>query len=275
MQIPTRTLSELFNVGMNSLAASWRSLVAPAVAASLVLGVVSIVALGATGSLEFFELVFNDPGARDSMTSDELAELFYPLMIAAGIGILAQMLAFSFISVATHTVIAGSMNGRLITGGEASRYAFARLPTVIVANIIIAVLVIGGLILFVVPGIWVGGSVAVVMAVVALEPTGPTRAIGRSFHLVRGRWWQTVGFVLIVGLIAGVSMQLVQFVAVPLLAVGTPGPALGLIYVFGVLVQGLVTAAVAAMITFLYIDLRTRKEPLTAEDLFPSQPRPL
>ncbi len=275
MHIQARTMAEMFSDGMNSLVASWKSLVTPALAASLVLGVVSIVALGATGSLEFFELVFNDPESLDGLTNQELSDLFYPVLIAGAIGLLAQMLSFSFISVATHTVIAASMNGLLVTGGDASRFALSRLPTVIVANIIIVVLLVGGLFLFIIPGIWIAGSVAVVMAVIALEPTGPARSIGRSFHLVRGRWWPTVGFVLVVGLIAGVSMQLVQFVAVPLLAVGTPGPALGVVYVFGVLVQGFVTAAVATMITVLYVDLRARKEQITTEDLFPATPRPL
>ena len=275
MVIPARTMSQLLTDGLNTLTLCWRSLVAPAVGASLVLGFLTMLIFVTTDSLALFEIVLEDPESLEALTNEELWELIRPLITAGVLAFVAQTVVFSYIAVASHRVVASRVAGEVVSGGHAGRFALRRMGTMIVVAVIGTLLTVAGLFLFVIPGIWVAGSLTVVASVVAVEPLGATSAIGRSFRLVRGRWWPTFGFVILVGLFSGVAIQLVQLLAVPLLFVGTPGVALGLAYVFGILVQGLVAAAVAAMITFVYIDLRARQETLSADSLAIAPATPL
>lgn len=101
----------------------------------------------------------------------------------------------------------------------------------------------------------------------AIESGGVLHSIRRSMRLVRGRWWATAGFTFIVGFLGGVATQLIQLVALPLVAVGDFGAGLAVATAIGVLAQGLLVAAIAAMFTHWYIDLRARKETLSSESL--------
>jgi uncharacterized membrane protein (DUF485 family) len=124
-----------------------------------------------------------------------------------------------------------------------------------------------GLFAVIIPGLWLAGSFSVLSAVVALEDVGPVAALRRSFALVRGRWWPTVGFLLLVGLFGSVAAQLVQLLALPIIGAGGVGIGAGLGFVLLVVAQGFVVAAIAVMVTLWYLDLRARKEPLVSESL--------
>jgi hypothetical protein len=141
------------------------------------------------------------------------------------------------------------------------------LVPLIVAGLVAIVLIVAGLFALIVPGLWLAGSFSMLSAVIALEGLGPIKALQRSFRLVRGRWWPTVGFLLLVGLFGSVAAQLVQLVALPIVGAGGVGIGAGLGFVVLVVAQGVVVAAIAVMVTLWYVDLRARKEPLVSESL--------
>ena len=131
----------------------------------------------------------------------------------------------------------------------------------------VLIAVFAGLLMLIIPGIWIVFSLSMVLPVVALENAGPAQALRRSFQLVKGRWWPTAGFLLLVGLLGSVAGQIVQFVAAPLLTIGDLSIGLGLGFVVAVVIQGFIVAAIAVMATAWYMDLRARKEPLTTANL--------
>jgi hypothetical protein len=96
-----------------------------------------------------------------------------------------------------------------------------------------------------------------------VEGAGPSRALGRSRELVRGRWWGTCG-VAVVGylLVSIVSLALTGLVV----GVAFANPARNTVTGFalntlaGTIGSMIATPAAAAFITVLYIDLRVRKE---------------
>ncbi len=133
------------------------------------------------------------------------------------------------------------------------------LATELVALVLLAVL-LG-------PGVWAGVSASMTTSAIAIESAGVLVSIRRSMRLVRGRWWATAGFLLLVGFLGGVATQLIQLVALPLVAVGDVGTGLSVASALGILAQGLLVAAIAAMFTHWYIDLRARKETLSTESL--------
>jgi hypothetical protein len=120
-----------------------------------------------------------------------------------------------------------------------------------------------GVLLCVIPGIYLWVSFSVVMPVLLLEGLRGGRALRRSRQLVRGRWWPVFALLLIglilTGLVSGVLEGLVAGVTFTDTGNGT-------FVAFLVTTIGAVAAAVittpfqAAYTSVLYVDLRVRKE---------------
>jgi hypothetical protein len=130
---------------------------------------------------------------------------------------------------------------------------------VLLVSVLVGLATIGGLILFVIPGIYVGVRLAVSIEALVVEGRRGTKAMGRSWELVGGHWWHAFGTLLVAWLIVGVVNSVITL---PFSDTGW-------------FVQGLV-AAVATVVTLpygvlvgvlLYLDLRARKERLTLEAL--------
>jgi hypothetical protein len=65
---------------------------------------------------------------------------------------------------------------------------------------------------------------------------------------------------LLVGLVGSIAGWLLQSVAVPLVAIGDVSTGLALVFVAGLIFQGLVVAAIAVVITMWYFELAARAE---------------
>jgi len=127
-----------------------------------------------------------------------------------------------------------------------------------------------GLFVTMLVGLWLTVSFSLAPAALMLERQGVLSALARSFRLVRGAWWRTLGVELLIGLIA---VAITFATAIPFAVVaavinaGTSsdwparivtglGSALGLTFVFP-----LFTSAVS----LLYMDQRIRREGLDIE----------
>jgi hypothetical protein len=63
---------------------------------------------------------------------------------------------------------------------------------------------VGGLILLVIPGIYVGVRLAVSIQALVVEGRRGTEAMGRSWSLVGGHWWHAFATLLVTWLLVGV-----------------------------------------------------------------------
>jgi hypothetical protein len=63
---------------------------------------------------------------------------------------------------------------------------------------------VGGLILFVIPGIYIGVRLAVSIEALVVEGRRGTKAMARSWELVGGHWWHAFGTLLVAWLVIGV-----------------------------------------------------------------------
>jgi hypothetical protein len=268
MEIQPRPFGEVLSEGMALLARVWRRLLAPAFWSFTVLGGLTIVTLMTTGANDVVQLIMTDPLALEAFSDEELWDIAVQLGQTALVAGVLQLLAVGFLSLVAHTLVAAEMGGSPIRTGTAVSVALRRFPTLVLAGILAGILVILGLVALVVPGLWLAGAFTMTWPAIALEGTGPIESLRRSFRLVRGRWWPTVGFVLLVGLMGSAAAQLVQLVALPALAAGDGvGFGAGLGFVFLMVLQGFVVAAIAVMTTRWYVDLRARQERLLSSDL--------
>jgi uncharacterized membrane protein len=112
------------------------------------------------------------------------------------------------------------------------------------------------------------GSVAV--PALMFEHVGGVKALGRSFDLVRGRWWATFGALLAAVILLGVVLLVVGLIFNGIesgLKVSSTGLWLTLNGISTVIGDLVVYPFIAAVIAVVYIDLRVRKEALDLDRL--------
>ncbi len=128
-------------------------------------------------------------------------------------------------------------------------------PSIAIVSLGVAALITGV--------VWLGVSWALPLPALMVERLRGRRALGRSFRLVRGRWWPTfaaiglgLGLALVVQLVATGLLQALLFTdigdnALGAVVISQLGNAIG---------ASLATPFQAAIVAVVYFDLRVRKE---------------
>jgi len=128
-------------------------------------------------------------------------------------------------------------------------------PSIAIVSLGVAALITGV--------VWLGVSWALPLPALMVERLRGRRALGRSFRLVRGRWWPTfaaiglgLGLALVVQLVATGLLQTLLFTdigdnALGAVVISQLGNAIG---------ASLATPFQAAIVAVVYFDLRVRKE---------------
>jgi hypothetical protein len=179
--------------------------------------------------------------------------------IAGLVAALAGVVMFLVLTGAITRAVAAEVAGEDPSVEQSYRFGFHRLGSVLLVSVLVGLATIGGLILLIIPGIYIGVRLAVSIEALVVEGRRGTQAMGRSWELVGGHWWHAFGTLVVAGLLTGVVNAVIT----------TPFNNTSWF------VQG-VAAAVATVVTLpygvlvgvlLYLDLRARKERLTLERL--------
>ncbi|MEE8488843.1 MAG: hypothetical protein V3S43_00800, partial [Acidimicrobiia bacterium] len=267
MQIVPRPFGQVLGDALNRIGGIWKPLASTALIVFIPVGILTFIAFQMTGAIDFLELVFNDPGALNNLPRDVFLELSQPFIRAVVIVVALQSIATLFVYLTVHHVVASDISGKPVSGSVARRKAWGRMGVGLVAGLIglVGVVVIIGIglviwlvpfalvgtpnatsrwvavvlfLAFVGPGMWLLISFSMTTSVIAIERIGPIRALSRSLSLVKGRWWPTLGFLLMVGLLGSVAIQLIQLVAIPLSVVGELGSGVSVLSALGIGAQG-------------------------------------
>ncbi len=152
--------------------------------------------------------------------------------------------------------------GEQPTVGESLSFAASKLVPLILLSILFTIGLIPAFILLILPGIWLAVAWSVGFPAMLSEGLGPVAALGRSFQLVKGRWWPTFGAVLVMYLIVIVISGIlgVLFGATLIASLDSEAVA-AVIYTIVNTLSSLITLPLfAAVLTIIYFDLRVRKE---------------
>lgn len=114
-------------------------------------------------------------------------------LISLVLTVFAQELAVG----ASTKALADAYLGTPSTWQESLRAGAARVYSLVWVAILMGVVVTVGFLFFILPGIWLYASFAVAIPVLMLEDRRGRHALGRSFHLVRHRWWATAAILLV------------------------------------------------------------------------------
>jgi hypothetical protein len=179
--------------------------------------------------------------------------------IAGLLAALAGLLMYLVLTGAITRAVAAEVAGEDPSLEQSYRFGFHRLGSVLLVSVLVGLATIGGLILFVIPGIYIGVRLAVSIEALVVEGRRGTEAMGRSWGLVGGHWWHAFGTLLVAALLIGIVNAVITapFSATNWFAQGVAAAVATVITLpYGVLVGVL-----------LYLDLRARKERLTLETL--------
>jgi hypothetical protein len=142
-------------------------------------------------------------------------------------------------------------------------YAARRLHSILWVTLLASFISLLGLVLFVVPGVYLYVAFAVAVPVLLTEGVKGTKALGRSRRLVKGRWWGTFGVVVLGAILVGIVEGALVGLTAAVTTLDTSDPTLGSFLAnttATVLASVLATPLSAAFATVLYFDLRVRKE---------------
>jgi hypothetical protein len=225
---------------------------------SVVMGILTIVAFEATDSFDVFELIFNNPEVLEEMNDDEVLETLTQLGTGAMFVSLFSSVVFGFVYL-TAAIAVGRAHSTQ-RGTPVVTVAIRLFPMWLIAAILAGIGIFAGLLLLVLPGFWLAMMLSMYTPVIALEGKGPVDSLKRSFELVKDNFWETLGFILLIGLIGVTAGQLFQLVAIPILMSGQASFGFGLAFAVGVVAQGLILAAIAVGMSTWYLNLRARTD---------------
>jgi hypothetical protein len=184
-----------------------------------------------------------------------------PLLLLELLVILVSLVATSLATAAAYRLVADAYLGRAVDADASLRFGLRRLASVMWVSLLFGLGVFAGLVLLIVPGIFVTVAWAIATPVLLAENLRGSKAIGRSRALVRGRWWPCAGVVYLMYL-----LELIVYVGI-LFVIGRivdTGGNDGLLFVeegvTSLIASTLVLPFHVAVTTVLYIDLRVRKE---------------
>lgn len=259
MEIHPRSFGDSLSDLIGMLGKVWRPLLLPALFSSVIVAAASYLILDRTGALDVIDLTLNNPESFQTLSEDQ----FFDLMIVMGRGFvwvaLVSVVLYGFLYLVAARAVAGVVAEQPSTAPVASTALRLFLPW-LAAMILTYIGVALGFLLLIIPGVWLGISLSMTTPVIAIEEKGPIPAIRRSYELVKGHWWETLGFLLLVGLIGGTATQFIQIFAVPVFLVGAPSVAFGITIAIALAMQGLIIAAIAVAITIWYLNLRARTD---------------
>jgi hypothetical protein len=175
---------------------------------------------------------------------------------------LLSLVLTTLAAAACYRAVSAAYLGENPTWQESLRFAAERLGPLVWLSILYVIALIIPFILLVLPGIWLAIAWSLSYPVLLHEGLGGQKALGRSFKLVRGRWWPTFLALLVMYLIVIVISGILGVILGAALISGLDNEALAaVVYTLVNTASSLVTLPlVAAVVTIIYFDLRVRKE---------------
>jgi hypothetical protein len=246
--LPPRGIGEILSTAFQLYRRYWRTLVA--------IAAVVVVPLTLLQYVIGHWVRTNGQQLQDQVV---VSTSFWAVAGASLLAALVGLLLYQVLAGAITRTIATEVAGQDLGLEQSYRFGFARLGPILIVSILVGLATLLGLIVFIIPGIYIGVRLAVSIQALVVEGRRGTEAMRRSWDLVGGHWWHAAFTLLVGALITGVVNAVIT------------AP-------FGAgawLVQG-VAAAVATTVTLpfgalvgvlLYLDLRARRERLDLDTL--------
>jgi hypothetical protein len=250
------SVGEILDVAIKICIAHWRTLV------QTVLIVVVPVQIISTLLTADYTVSSLDIGTTNTQTAEETLDELNQYLGGLVLGTLLQVLAVLLASAACFRAIAQSYLGEDADWRSSLSYAVRRAPSLLWLTVLYGLGVLVGFIFVIAPGVWLYIAWAFATPILLTEGIKGRRALGRSYGLVKGRWWRTFGVIALGFILASIVSSVVQalFFAGILFNADNDALVLVLSAIAGIVGLLITTPLQAALLTVVYFDLRVRKE---------------
>jgi hypothetical protein len=250
------SLGEILDVAVKICLSHWRTLLKAVLVVVVPVQIVGTL-INADYTVDQFDFG-SDSAQTPAETIEELNQYLGGLAVSGVLQILAVLLA----TAACFRAIAQAYLGEQTDWRSSLNYALRLAPALLLITLLNALGVLLGLLLFVLPGIWLYVAWAFATPVLLVEGLRGPAALKRSFRLVQGRWWRTFGVLIVGFILAAIISAVVEAVFLIGIVVGEDNDALVLVLstIAGIIGLAVTTPFQAALLAVLYFDLRVRKE---------------
>jgi hypothetical protein len=181
-------------------------------------------------------------------TTSAVGALFAGLFIAV-----ISILIWGMLTSAITLAAVGTFLGRDMDIGASYRFGLARFWSVVLIVLLMALAIIAGLILLVIPGLIVLTRLTCAVPALVVEGKRGRSALSRSWNLVKGRGWPVFGTIIVAGIITSVVSGI--FTA--------PFTSSWVARGLASAIASVITMPFSALVGIvIYLDLRVRKEQL-------------
>jgi hypothetical protein len=251
----------------------------------LIIGAAAVVAaitqiLGLLVQLPFLSdlssVVAQDPNTlSQEQLVEQLTNTLTGFIGGALISIVVVMLGTVFLSGFITVIVGHAVLGKPVSFAQAWEEFKPRLLPLLGATLLSGLVITVGLILCIVPGIWLWVLFALVTPALVLERCGVGTAFGRSKALVNGAWWRTFGILLLTVVIGWVISWIISlpfglmgaattsFSSDPTAALSAGSLVLSTIG--GIIASTITLPFTAAVTVLVYVDRRMRAEGMDIE----------
>jgi len=250
------SLGEVLDVSIKICLAHWRTLLK-----AVLVVVVPVQIVGTLVNADYTAEQFDfstDTGQTPAETVEQLNQYLGGLAVATMLQGLAVLLA----TAACFRAIAQAYLGEQADWRSSLMYALRLTPSLLLLTLLYALGVVLGMLLFILPGIWIYVAWAFATPALLVEGLRGREALTRSFRLVKGRWWRTFGVLVVGFILAAIVSTVAQAVFLIGIVVGEDNDTLVLVLsaIAGTVSLAITTPFQAALLAVLYFDLRVRKE---------------
>jgi hypothetical protein len=247
------SFGEVLDVALKIFGRHWQTLVACVLVPTIPIQIVSVLTILAIAPEQF------DPDRSSTTLIEGTGTEIAAVAVVQILSLIASLLA----TAACFKAVADGYLGQPPTLGGSLRFGLPRIPRLFGLSVVCGVMIALGVLGCLVGALFVAALVILSVPAMLLERIGVFAAIGRSFELVKGRYWQIV------------LMLLVIFVALLFISAffgsifGAVARAGGdasetanafVSFIAGVGASAITTPIFAALLTVLYFDQRVRKE---------------
>jgi hypothetical protein len=196
-------------------------------------------------------------GTTTSVDTGALGLQFAASLVTLAVLLLAQFLATAVCMKAS----SDAYLGQKATASSSLRFAARRLPSLLWLGLLVWVPIYLGFGLCLAPGLWLLASWAVAVPALLIEGARGTKAIGRSWTLVRGRRWPILGVLLLAYLLSSILGAILGVGVLAASGFSTSSATyVALSTISSAITTSLTVPIYATIVALIYFDLRVRHE---------------
>jgi hypothetical protein len=244
------SFGEILDVALKIFGRHWRTLVACVLVPTIPIQIISVLVILSIAPEQY------DPNTGPTASSESTGTEIAAILVVQLLSLIASLLAWA----ACFKAVADGYLGQEPSLGGSLRFGLPRIPRLFGLSVVTGVMIVIGVFGCLVGALLVAALVILSVPAMLLERIGIFAAIGRSFELVKGRYWQTVLMLLVLfaGLLVITLVLGVIFGAVAGSGSETAN-AVGS-FVASVTASAVGTPIFASILTVFYFDQRVRKE---------------